>query len=366
MKLEEHRNLVKRLNTMDDIHKLAAETGREPEQLLCILTQKVTRDATRRFYQVKRQAKRLLWKYNMGKSLMDLAKEVSFPPVLLAFLIFQENRTPRKEFWKHIREPDSIKDARMRREFKAISEADMMYSPKGNELMRIRGKMGEARLAKWLGDRGITFRTENDLKGKFPKTPDFLLDKPLKINGWTLHWIESKANFGDEVEVRKNSKNQLEPYTKLFGPGMVVYWFDFVDAASQLLPPNVQIVSSAFFDEPKDEGAVEAIKLFAEEKSLEIEERKVTVADMKVSAKPAVVPAAPIAQSTPSSIRGLIKRDAPIVPTVSVTSAKPAVVPAKREPLDSVISEPPTSVTPAFTLSSYLVLKELEAGVSEK
>ncbi|MEM2900216.1 MAG: C15orf41 family protein [Thermoplasmata archaeon] len=348
MKVEEHRYLVKKLNNVDDVHKVASELGYDPEQLMCILTQKITRDATKRFYQVKRQAKRLLWKFNMGKSLLELAKEVSFPPVLLAYLIFQENNTPRKEFWKNVREPEKIKDSRLRKEFKEISESDMMYSPKGNELMRIRGKKGEARLAAWLDAHGITYRTENDLKGKYPKTPDFLLDKPLKINGWTINWIESKANFGDEVEVKKNLKNQLEPYTRLFGPGLVVYWFDFVDAAAEILPPEVKIVSCDFFDKMldsydlhgKDAKGKSNIFKSAMPKTIPMKIHKHTESEKDV---------------IPSTVRGLFPKNSKMVPDILVTNAR------TLETHKVGVKEPTkeNGDTPIFTLSCYLAIKEL-------
>jgi len=344
MKIEEHRYLVKRLNNIEDVHKVASELGYDPEQLMCILTQKITRDATKRFYQVKRMAKRLLWKYNMGKSLLELAKEVSFPPVLLAYLIFQENNTPRKEFWKYVREPDKIKDARMRKEFKEISEADMMYSPKGNELMRIRGKKGEARLSSWLDAHGITYRTENDLKGKYPKTPDFLLDKPLKINGWTINWIESKANFGDEIEVKKNLKNQLEPYTKLFGPGLVVYWFDFVDAAVEILPPDIKIVSCDFFDRMVYKESVKSAKPF-------VGMKKKDFADVFTSKR---AHKQPEKASIPFTVRGLFQNNSKIVPDILVTNAKPLET-KKIENKDSIKE---CGSTPIFTFSCYLAIKE--------
>jgi hypothetical protein len=49
------------------------------------------------------------------------------------------------------------------------------------------------------------------------------------LNGWEINWIESKATFGDNVEIKKNIKKQLLPYLDLFGRGMVVYWFGFLD-----------------------------------------------------------------------------------------------------------------------------------------
>ena len=55
-----------------------------------------------------------------------------------------------------------------------------------------------------------------------------LFMKQEVVNGLKVSWIESKANFGDIVEMKKNLSKQLVPYVKLFGKGIVVYWFGYV------------------------------------------------------------------------------------------------------------------------------------------
>ncbi|HEV2428246.1 MAG TPA: TPD domain-containing protein, partial [Thermoplasmata archaeon] len=55
--------------------------------------------------------------------------------------------------------------------------------------------------------------------------------------GQKIAWIESKANFGDDVELKKNLRRQLGPYTELFGEGAVVYWYGYVDNADS--PPGI-------------------------------------------------------------------------------------------------------------------------------
>jgi hypothetical protein len=105
------------------------------------------------------------------------------------------------------------------------------------ELQRERGRKGEERLQHWLERHGIGFRTEKDLRGKYRKTPDALLDEPIIFYGQKLTWIESKANFGDDVELRKNLKRQLGPYTEIFGEGAVVYWYGYLEGAES--PPGI-------------------------------------------------------------------------------------------------------------------------------
>ena len=78
---------------------------------------------------------------------------------------------------------------------------------------------------------GLGFRTEEDLRGEYPKTPDFLLDRPIYHRGSVVHWIESKASFGDRIEINKNLRRQLKPYVELFKEGMVIFHFGIVDDA---------------------------------------------------------------------------------------------------------------------------------------
>ena len=51
--------------------------------------------------------------------------------------------------------------------------------------------------------------------------------------------------MGDQIEVRKNLKSQLTPYTKLFGPGMVIYHFGFVTPLPN--PGEVLVEDEKFF-----------------------------------------------------------------------------------------------------------------------
>jgi hypothetical protein len=226
---EDYQALVRRLRRHTDIKRMAEETGQDEEMLFVIYTQKVTRDATRRYYRMKSRAQKYYHQWVSGKPLMKFSLENRFPPVLTAFIILLEGEMTRKGFWRAVSHPDRVPDARLRREIKEIVRNDPIYSPEGNEVQVKRGQEGERRLQEWLDHLSIGYRTEEDLRGKYPKTPDILLDTPLIHDGTKLFWIESKANFGDRIEVSKNIKRQLKPYTELFGPGMVVYWFGLVE-----------------------------------------------------------------------------------------------------------------------------------------
>lgn len=237
MDRETYRRLYDSLATLADVKRIAAQEKLDEELLFVIHTHRVTRDATRRFYVLKKQMPRLAAQWRRGRTMLDIAREWNFPPVLLGQMMLQELKLPRKRVWQTFLHPEEAPDARLGKEVRELLANDLIYSPEGMELQRERGRKGEERLYKWLEQHGIGYRTEKDLRGKYTKTPDALLDRPIIFYGQKLTWIESKANFGDDVELRKNLRRQLGPYTELFGEGAVVYWYGFVDGAES--PPGI-------------------------------------------------------------------------------------------------------------------------------
>jgi len=244
MKYEEYKEIYFNLRKPADIDALAKSTGLDRELLLVMYTQRTVRDATRRFPIIRGQTPQLLKKWRAGRSIVALANELNFPPVLLAMMVYQAAGIPRKTFWKYIRNPNECPDQKLRKEIIRINSADIIYSPQGMEIQEKRGKWGEEQLYQWLNLHGIKYRTEVDLRGIHPKTPDALLDKPIKLNGIITHWIESKASFGDEIELRKNVRRQLKPYTELFGNGAVVYWFGYIEGIEP--PEGITIYGREF------------------------------------------------------------------------------------------------------------------------
>jgi len=235
MKYEDYKNSYFKLRKPSDIDRIAKEQKLDRELLLVMYTQRTVRDATRRYHLIKAQVPKLFRKWKKGQSITSMARELNFPPVLLAQLIFRQNGIQRKTFWKYIKEPDKCDNAQIKKEMKSINRADMIYSPAGMEMQEERGRWGEKRLQDWLEIHNLKYKTEVQLRGKYPKTPDVLLDKPIELNGVVIYWIESKASFGDEIEIRKNVRRQLKPYTELFGNGAVVYWFGYVEGID---PPD--------------------------------------------------------------------------------------------------------------------------------
>jgi hypothetical protein len=250
MKKSEYKRLSDLLHDQGDIEHVARENGLDKELILVLYTQKTVRHATKRFYKVKHKSKVLLKRWNEGSSFLSLSKEMDFPPILMAYILLLESGITRKKFWDYVKNPDKIRDNRLRKEIAEIVKRDIVYSPEGNEMQYERGKMGERRLCEWLDRHNLKYKTEDDLKGQYSKTPDALLSQPFKTNGMNIHWIESKASFGDEVEIRRNTKRQLRAYTEMFGEGMVVYWFGFIEGVHH--PKSVLVVDGSFFDKDLD------------------------------------------------------------------------------------------------------------------
>ena len=228
MKYHDYRSIYSALDSSKDIDRLEAE-GYDRDLLISIFTQRTTREVKKRFYVIKQNSGRMLKEWKKGHTLLEISEKWRFPPILASMLIFLEDGASRKEFWDYVREPDTAFSKDIRDELREVCKADLVYSPEGNERQRQRGLWGELLLQKWLDGQNIKYRTEEELRGKYDKTPDALLDEPMMYDGKKIYWIESKASFGDNTEFRLNSRKQLIPYTKLFGPGVVVYWMGCLD-----------------------------------------------------------------------------------------------------------------------------------------
>ena len=253
MKYEDYKDVYFRLRNPKDIDGLSQSLGLDRELLLVMYTQRTVRDATRRYYIIKKDIKKIAKDWRQGDSIAHIARCINFPPVLLGLMLAPEIGLNRKIYWKYIRDPDCCHDKRLKKELRKVAEDDIIYSPKGSQVQTERGQWGEKMLQDWLDKRCVAYRTEADLRATHKKTPDCLLDKPIQINGTKVHWIESKASFGDEIELKKNVRRQLKPYTELFGTGAVVYWFGFVEGIEP--PEGIMLLDGSDFEECEEPSA---------------------------------------------------------------------------------------------------------------
>ncbi|MFT0899196.1 C15orf41 family protein [Candidatus Methanoprimaticola sp. MG2] len=238
MKYEEYKQLYNDLRTPADVERLSSDY--DARMLDSLFTQKTTREVKKRFYMVKNNASKMLKEWKKGRSIMELAEKNRFPPLLTAMFIFLEDGATKKEFWSYVRDPTLLESDETADEVREAVRNDIVYSPEANDRQKERGIWGEDLAHQWLDGQGITYRTEDDLRGtEFTKTPDCLLDHPVIYEGKEIYWVESKASFGDNTEFRFNARKQLVPYTKLFGPGLVVYWVGCLDDLD--CPENVYV-----------------------------------------------------------------------------------------------------------------------------
>lgn len=237
MDYQEYKRLYNRLQTYRDIEKLIGE-GYDERLIKTLYTQKTSRDVKKRFHIVGNNSARLLKAWKKGESMLEIAEKWQFPPVMTARFIFLEDGASKTEFQRYVHDPDLLKPETAA-ELKEAIACDPVYSPKGTEEQAERGRWGEGLLQGWLKDQGIGFRTESDLRGVYDKTPDSLLDEPMLYEGKKIYWVESKASFGDNTEFKYNSRKQLIPYTRIFGPGVVVYWVGKLDDLE--CPPDVYV-----------------------------------------------------------------------------------------------------------------------------
>lgn len=131
---------------------------------------------------------------------------------------------------KLMRTPSLIQDLRLAQEIQYSTYADPLYGPNAECIKQGIGHEYEVILKEELRKRNIGFEDEDQFRAKgYDKTPDVKLIVPFSVNGIIINWIESKALFGDDEHHTNYLRDQLWSYWNRFGPGMVIYWFGFID-----------------------------------------------------------------------------------------------------------------------------------------
>ena len=253
MDYTEYRAVYNGLKTYRDIDRYIEE-GYDERFVKTLFTQKTTRDVKKRFHIVGNNARRMLNAWKKGTTMMELAEKWQFPPVMTARFIFLEDGATKNEFNNYVNNPDLLKPE-VAAELKEAIACDPVYSPQGNQEQHDRGKWGEGLLQNWLNEQDIGYRTEYEIKTLYEKTPDALLNEPVLYEGKKIYWIESKASFGDNTEFKYNSRKQLIPYTKLFGPGVVVYWvgkLDDLECPEDVYVEDISVLEKKLQKIPKD------------------------------------------------------------------------------------------------------------------
>ena len=211
--------------------RIYANKLRLPQGVLeAVLNLKVIRRVKESYHLLERRREELLAEWRAGKSIVEIAEARGFPPVLIARLLLSAMGFSRRKVKRLALGLEQGGDQRLDTELAEAQAKDFVFSRRAHERQRLRGALGEEIIKDWLRSRGATFITEdNMLKAAGAKTPDFLVSG-LRVLGMRVAWVESKAVFADEEEHRLYMKRQLSHYIKNFGPGVVVYWYGYVES----------------------------------------------------------------------------------------------------------------------------------------
>ena len=222
------------LATVGDVDRLArdASLGLSYEALLAILARKVDHDVKRDIGHHRKPdvAAEHVRRYLRGESLLDLAASAALPPTMLARVVLESHLGLRKgrEVGQLLRNPQLLSDERLRREVEVCLEADPFCGPHVDMARRLAGLEYEELLAQKLRAMSVPFLAEDELRTRGDaKTPDALLPVPLLVRGRPVHWIDSKATFGDPQSHDEYRLNQFGSYLHRYESGLVIYWHGF-------------------------------------------------------------------------------------------------------------------------------------------
>lgn len=168
--------------------------------------------------------------------LLELANEVDYAPSLMARIVLERFLQEHKEtppsksvINSMLRDPSQIPDGVLANQVYQCIVNDCCYGPLVDCIKHAIGYEHEVLLRDLLLEKNLSFLDEDQLRAKgYDKTPDFILQVPVAVEGHIIHWIESKASFGDECSHHAYLHDQFWSYWNRFGPGLVIYWYGFI------------------------------------------------------------------------------------------------------------------------------------------
>ncbi|KAN0035909.1 hypothetical protein ACTA71_005202 [Dictyostelium dimigraforme] len=142
---------------------------------------------------------------------------------------------------KIFKNPSLIENLKLRKNIYQSIYNDDNCSPLINQIRSSTGSEYEYLLQEKLFKLNIPYLTENQLrKDGYPKTPDIKLEIPISFKGFVINWIESKASFCDDNNL-KITRDQIIGYRNRYGPGLAIYWFGYIDDLNNLQDDGVYI-----------------------------------------------------------------------------------------------------------------------------
>ncbi len=251
MDIDTYSKIRDSLNSSDDIERISKDFSQPVGVISAILSQKIVSNVKKTHGRIKSKSKKHTLEWNRGDAILNIATKNNIPATLMASMILKEMGHSKKYINGMFKDPNRIQTQRLKDEVVQALNSDYFFSPRAHQIQTKKGKMGENVIERWLDSHNIEYRNENELRDSgVTKTPDCVLDEPLNIDGTEVSWIESKALFGDEAEHKHYSNKQFKHYEKEFGPGMVVYWYGYLDSIT--LDGNL-IKNYEFFDGVSDD-----------------------------------------------------------------------------------------------------------------
>ena len=255
--IEEYDEIENCISNEEELMEISKKFKVSYDTIFCISSQ-MEQNRTKMILNHHRKSEKMFKYYQLysgGKTILQIARKFDLSPTLMARIIleyhlelanisslkeneiellpsfiFKENKLTKQKVSEYIKDICLIEEQILREQVKEAIMNDRDYSP---FLERIRSNLGieyEYILKQNLINNNIKYLEESQLREKgFPKTPDTKLLVPITIEGGhVIYWIESKASFGDYSN-HKGNMNQLLGYLERYGPGIVIYWFGFVE-----------------------------------------------------------------------------------------------------------------------------------------
>ncbi|XP_013419300.1 uncharacterized protein C15orf41 homolog isoform X1 [Lingula anatina] len=171
--------------------------------------------------------------------LVKMSEEVDLSPILLARIVLERHlahtvyggeNVPKSVLSQQLKDPSLIEDAVLANEVSLCLLMDDNYGHYVDTIKHSVGHEYELLLKEKVEEKGLAYLGEDQLRIRgYDKTPDTKLEVPIAVDGHVVNWIESKASFGDEDSHKGYLKDQFWSYWNRFGPGLVIYWFGFID-----------------------------------------------------------------------------------------------------------------------------------------
>lgn len=146
-----------------------------------------------------------------------------------------------------IKDPYLITDDVLKEQVLQCMSYDVCYGPINDAIRHSVGLEFEEKLKDCVQGLDLPFLDENDLRKRgYDKTPDVKLEVPVAVDGQPVCWIESKASFGDLETHNEYLQGQYYSYWNRFGPGLVIYWFGFIDEISDEMEKQGILIMDGF------------------------------------------------------------------------------------------------------------------------